>query len=161
MKKGWIGCLLFFAAFINTNAQNGLEYMPFDSLYNGIQKNKEILILNFWATWCKPCVMELPEFEKIHTDFNTKGVKVVLANMDLHSKTESTVPPFMIKNNIQSHVVHITNTDPNDFINTIDPAWSGALPATAIYYQGKKVWFHEGETSYEELKSILIKYIQQ
>jgi hypothetical protein len=70
------------------------------------------------------------------------------------------VPQFIKKQKIQSRVVHITDQDANDYINRVDPTWSGSIPATAIYYQGKKVWFFEGQTDYETIKSILIKYIQ-
>jgi hypothetical protein len=56
--------------------------------------------------------------------------------------------------------LHITDKDPNDWINLVDITWSGTIPATAIYYKGEKVWFVEGQTDYENLKSIVTKYIK-
>jgi thiol-disulfide isomerase/thioredoxin len=142
-------------------SQAPLEYASFNQLETEILKDQEhLVVLNFWATWCKSCVAELPEFEKIYTDLGAKGVRVILANLDLHSKVEPVVPAFIQKQQIQSRVVHIADQDANEYINRVDPAWSGALPATIIYYQGKKVWFFEGQTDFETIKSIIIKYIQ-
>lgn len=142
--------------------QSILQYSTYEDLRLNIAKNKEhIAILNFWATWCKPCVAELPEFEKIKKDFEKNKVEVILANLDFHSKTEPAVPDFIKKNNLQSKVVHITDQDANDWIDQVDSSWTGSIPVTAIYFKGEKIWFFEGPTDYETLKSIIIKYIQQ
>jgi thiol-disulfide isomerase/thioredoxin len=162
IRRRWFVLLVFFSLFRYGYTQATLKYAAFADLQAEIINDKEhITVLNFWATWCKPCVAELPDIEKINTDFKKKGVRVVLANLDFHSKTDSVVPAFIVKRNIQSEVVHITNQDPNDYINLVDKTWSGAIPITAIYYKGEKVWFFEGETNYETIQSIIIKYIQQ
>jgi thiol-disulfide isomerase/thioredoxin len=154
------GALLFLIC-QPVQAQATLEYASFNQLETEILKDQNhVVVLNFWATWCKPCVAELPDFEKIHAELGKKGVRVILANLDLHSKVEPAVPQFIQKQQIQSRVVHITDQDANDYINRVDPTWSGSIPATLIYFQGKKVWFFEGQTDYETIKSILIKYIQ-
>ena len=153
---------LFMLWAVHVQSQSTLQYSDFASLHSNILKDTEhITVLNFWATWCKPCVAELPEFEKIHADFKASHVQVILANLDFHSKTDSVVPPFIVKKNLQSEVVHLTDQDANDWIDRIDASWSGAIPATVIYYKGQKVWFFEGQTDYDTLKSIIIKYIQQ
>jgi thiol-disulfide isomerase/thioredoxin len=144
----------------STYAQSTLQYASFKTVHEGIKNNKDqLVILNFWATWCKPCVAELPDFEQINAEFKDKGVQVILANLDFHSKTDSIIPPFIVKRNLQSTVLHITDKDPNDWINLVDVTWSGTIPATAIYFKGEKVWFVEGQTDYETLKSIVTKYI--
>jgi thiol-disulfide isomerase/thioredoxin len=157
-----LGLFILLIVSIQAHAQSSLTYSSFVDLQTSLLNDKEhVIVLNFWATWCKPCVAELPDFEKLNTDFKDKGVKVVLANLDFHSQTPTTVPDFMQKRNISSSVVHITDQDPNDYINKADVSWSGAIPATVIYYKGEKIWFFEGQTDYETLKSIISKYIQQ
>lgn len=157
-----LSLLILFILSVQIQAQSTLQYSSFSDLQTSLLKDQEhIIVLNFWATWCKPCVAELPDFEKLNIDFKEKGVKVVLANLDFHSKTAEVVPAFMLDRKIQSNVVHITDQDPNDYINKADVTWSGAIPATVIYYKGEKVWFFEGQTDYETLKSIISKYIQQ
>jgi hypothetical protein len=106
-------------------------------------------------------VAELPEFEKLYADFKSQKVNMILANLDFHSKTDSVVPEFIKKHHLQSEVVHITDQDPNEWIDKVDITWTGSIPVTAIYYKGEKVWFYEGPANYETLKSIIIKYIQQ
>ncbi len=161
MKWKMLGAIMLLS-FGNMHGQSTLQYSSFSDLYTKILADKEhITVLNFWATWCKPCVAELPDFEKINEGLNKKGVQVILANLDFHSKVEATVPPFLIKQNINSQVVHLTDQDANDYINKVDTKWSGSIPATAIYFKGEKVWFFEGQTDHETLRSIIIKYIQQ
>lgn len=161
MKQKLLGFVLLFGL-ASAYSQSTLTYSAFNDLQSTLLNDKEhIVVLNFWATWCKPCVAELPDIEKIHTDFKNQGVRVVLANLDFHSQTPTTVPEFIKNRNLQSEVVHITDQDPNDFINKVDISWSGAIPATVIYYKGEKIWFLEGETNYETLKSIIYKHIQK
>lgn len=153
--------ILFYSCVL-LNGQTGLPHSSFADLRIQISKDTEyITVLNFWATWCRPCVSELPDFEKINTEFKQNKVKVILANIDFNSKADSLVPAFIKKNNIQSQVVHITDQDANDWINSLWYDWTGSIPVTAIYYKGEKIWFFEGITDYETLKSIITKYIQQ
>ncbi len=155
-----LGLFILFILSIHVQAQSTLTYSSFTDLQTTLLNDKEnVIVLNFWATWCKPCVAELPDFEKINADFKDKGVKVVLANLDFHSQTPTVVPEFILKRNIQSSVVHITDQDPNDYINKADVSWSGAIPATVIYFKAEKIWFFEGQIDYETLKSIISKYI--
>src|SRR5690606_6809447 len=46
------------------------------------KKNDSIYVINFWATWCKPCIKELPAFEKIASEYADKKVKVLLVSLD-------------------------------------------------------------------------------
>jgi thiol-disulfide isomerase/thioredoxin len=163
MIRKTIFILVFlFSLFTVGFTQSTLQYASFSNLQSEILKDQEnIIVLNFWATWCKPCVAELPDFEKIYAEYNAKNVQVILANLDFHSKTESVVPEFMKNKNIQSRVVHITDQDPNDWVGKVDETWTGSIPATIIYYKGEKKWFFEGQTDYETLKSIIIKYITE
>lgn len=92
----------------------------------------KIQIINFWATWCGPCIKELPLFEKI-TSEGRPDVKVILVSLDLDLDPDpEKVYRFIDRKNIQSEVLLLDEPDPNLWINNIEPQWSGALPATVI-----------------------------
>jgi thiol-disulfide isomerase/thioredoxin len=113
-------------------------------------KSDHIQVINFWATWCPPCVKELPLFEKLGQD--RTDVKVTLVSMDLDlDPNPDKVHKFVARKNIQSKVLILDAKDPNSYIEQIDKNWSGALPATIIIngktgqrkFVGKEL--HEGE----------------
>lgn len=113
-----------------------------------------VYVLNFWATWCGPCVAELPEFEKLNKNYKDKNVQVVLISTDFKRNLETDVKPFVKKNNLQSRVVFLNEPRANDYINLVNPEWSGALPATLIIKNNKGYQrFFEQKLSYEELEA--------
>ena len=115
------------------------------------KKNDSIYVINFWATWCKPCIKELPAFEKLASDYSDKNVKLVLVSLDFPDKLESQVIPFIKKNNIQSEVVLLDDSDANSWIPKVSPQWSGAIPATIIYKKDNRK-FYEQSFTFEELE---------
>jgi len=123
-----------------------------EPLFN--QKTDTVYVINFWATWCKPCITELPEFEKINREFRKKPVRVILISLDFPAKHQSDLIPFLKKNNINSEVLHLIDTDANRWIDKVSPLWSGAIPATVIYKKNKRE-FYERSMTYDELKLII------
>ena len=121
--------------------------------------DQPVQIINFWATWCAPCVKELPLLEKLNRERNDVRVTLVSMDMDLDPNPEK-VYKFISRKNIQSRVVILNERDPNSWINKIDTSWSGALPATLIVNStsGKRRFWerelHEGdlERLLEEVK---------
>lgn len=94
--------------------------------------SSEIHIINFWATWCGPCVKELPYFEKITAEGND-NIKVSLVSLDLDlNPNPEKVYQFIRKKKLQSEVWLLDEPDPNAWISKIHPEWSGALPATML-----------------------------
>ncbi|UCA56595.1 MULTISPECIES: TlpA disulfide reductase family protein [Aequorivita] len=125
------------------------------------QKNNDsIYVINFWATWCKPCVKELPAFERISADYSSKKVKVLLVSLDFADKIESQVIPFNKKNNIKSEVVLLDDPDANNWIPRVSKEWSGAIPATIIYNK-KKRKFYEQSFTFEELETELKAFLKK
>ncbi|WP_037373265.1 TlpA family protein disulfide reductase [Salinimicrobium xinjiangense] len=118
------------------------------------QKNDTTYIINFWATWCKPCVKELPVFEKVNEQYKDRKVKVVLASLDFPDKLQNQVIPFVKKFDLQSKVVLLDDPDANSWIPKVSEEWSGAIPATIIY-NSKELRFFEGSFTYEELNKEL------
>ena len=154
--------ILFLMWLPNYLAAQKIDLFKFDDLKSRVSvSNDTLFILNFWATWCKPCILELPYFEKCNSDYQKKPVKIILVNLDFNSQVKSVAEPFIRKKNIRSSVAHITETNYDLWINKIDSTWSGAIPATSMYKNGKKVFFKEGSMTEEELKNIIdIKLIK-
>lgn len=107
-------------------------------------------IINFWATWCKPCVKEMPYFEKIGKNFKDKNVEVIFVSLDFPNNLESRVLPFIEKKNLKSRVVLLDDANQNRWIPLVSEAWSGAIPATLIYNKNKRL-FYEQSFTYEQL----------
>jgi len=127
--------------------------------YNGLKpylnkQNDTTYVVNFWATWCRPCVLELPYFEQVNQYYKDKKVKVILVSLDFPKKYETQLLPFIKKNEIQSQVILLDDPNSNEWINKIDSTWSGAIPATLIYNKTSRN-FYEQSFTYEELDSVL------
>jgi thiol-disulfide isomerase/thioredoxin len=147
IPKLYVLVFLFFT--ISLHAQKVAVY-KIDNLLKRIHNNSDTTyIVNFWATWCKPCVAELPEFEKINTDYKSKKVKVILVTMDFKEELNKRVKPFLLKNKYTCEVILLDEINGNDFINKISEQWSGAIPATLITKHNKTLFeFYEKKLTY-------------
>ena len=116
------------------------------------RENDTVYVINFWATWCAPCIKELPYFEQIGEEYREKPLKVLLVSLDFPDKITSQVIPFIRKRNLQSEVILLDAPDANAWIPEVDPNWTGAIPATVIYKKGDRA-FYERSFTLEELKA--------
>ena len=129
---------------VNSYDYNSLEYF--------LKKdNDTTYVVNFWATWCVPCVEELPSFEKLNKEYKDKKVKVILVSLDMSKQIESRLIPFIQKKKLQSKVVLLNDPDANAWIEKVDKSWSGAIPATIIYKKQNRK-FYERSFTYGELE---------
>ncbi len=122
-------------------------------------KSDSVYVINFWATWCAPCVKELPYFESVGTKFKNQKVKVLLVSLDMNKQVESNLLPFIKRKKLQSEVIHLHEPDANAWISKVDPEWSGALPATVIYSTSGRNFYERSFTEAElenEVKQFLI-----
>lgn len=110
-----------------------------------------VYIYNFWATWCKPCVAEMPYFEQIQQEYQEK-VKLVFVSLDNPKMLEKRVIPFVREKQIQAQVVLINENFKDEYINTVNKQWEGSIPATLFVRKEDKI-FHEGDLNYEQLKA--------
>ncbi|WP_299780395.1 TlpA family protein disulfide reductase [uncultured Formosa sp.] len=115
-------------------------------------KDDNIHVINFWATWCVPCVKELPHFEKLRTEYASKNVQLLLVSLDFPNVYDSKLKPFILKHNIQSKVVALNDPDSETWISKISTTWSGTIPVTLIYNKDKRK-FYETPFTYEELEA--------
>jgi thiol-disulfide isomerase/thioredoxin len=127
----------------------------FDQLEPRLSTSSDsIFVVNFWATWCVPCVKELPEFEKINALYSDRKVKVLLVSLDNPRHMESRLLPFIEKHNLKSEIVLLDDPRSNRWIPMVDDSWSGAIPATIIFTSESRS-FYEQVFTYAELESIV------
>lgn len=112
-------------------------------------------VINFWATWCKPCVEELPYFEKIVNEYKNEKIQVILVSLDFEKQLESKLLPFLKEQNLKSEVVVLADGNYNNWIDKVDPDWGGAIPATIIYNAKDRKFFGEQFADFNELEELV------
>ncbi len=112
--------------------------------------NDTTYVINFWATWCSPCVKEIDFFEEVHSSFQDSKVKVILVSLDFPNQVERRLIPFLEDKEITAQVMLMTDLDYNSWIERVDKSWSGAIPATLIFNRERRV-FLEQELTRDEL----------
>ena len=136
-----------------------LEIYDYEGLKPFLNKlDNKIHVVNFWATWCAPCIKELPYFEQLNVNYANDNVEVLLVSLDFPRQYESKLKPYLIENKIKSKVICFDDTDQNTWIPAIDSSWSGALPAPIIY-KGDRRQFYEKSFTYEELEKELKQFL--
>jgi len=124
------------------------------------KKDDKTYVINFWATWCAPCVKELPAFEKLNEEYASKNVEVLLVSLDFPKQKEKKLIPFIVRKNLQSKVVILDDINEDVWIKAIDSSWSGAIPATIIYNKNSRN-FYEKYFDYETLEAELQTFLKQ
>ncbi len=115
-------------------------------------QNDTLLVFNFWATWCRPCVREMPYFIQLDSAYKDKKVKVILISLDMPELIDKKVKPFVEKRGISQEVIVLTDPRQNDWIPQVSEAWTGAIPATLVVEAQSGVRaFKEQSFTYEEL----------
>lgn len=106
------------------------------------QSAGKVLVVNFWATWCGPCVAEFPEFVKLDEAYRDKSVRFVHISADEASDLKPKVIPFLKEQKSRSDQFLQDTEDPQEMIDAVLKDWSGALPATFVYDKTGKLVFH-------------------
>lgn len=129
-------------------------YESFDSIAPLFDREDgKVYVINFWATWCKPCVEELPYFEKLAEEMADEDVQIVMVSLDFARDVRTKLKDFVQERPLELPVVALADQQYNNWIDRVDRRWGGAIPVT-ILYKNQLRSFHETKfSSYSELKS--------
>jgi thiol-disulfide isomerase/thioredoxin len=141
--------------------ENELELEIYD--FEGFKKflslkDDKVHVINFWATWCAPCVKELPYFEQLNADYHNNEVEVMLVSLDFPHLYDKKLKPFIKEKKLSSKVIALDDADMNSWIPQVSENWSGSIPATVIY-KNDKMLFYEQSFTYEELETEVKQFI--
>ena len=113
------------------------------------------VIVNVWATWCVPCLEEMPDLLLLNERYRPEGLRLLLVSGDFPEERPA-VEAFLKQQKI-GFSTYLKSGPDMEFIDGLHPDWSGAMPATLVYDgSGKLVAFHEGKASYEQLENWLL-----
>ena len=113
----------------------------------------EVVLVNVWATWCAPCIEEMPDLLRLRREF--RGLRLVLVSADFESARQQ-VRERLAGLGVDFETFRRTGKD-MEFINALDERWSGALPASFVYDgEGRLHHFEQGRASYEEFRKLIL-----
>ncbi len=146
--------------YLQINSYEDIVTGNFDAIKNIFQQKDDTLyVINFWATWCKPCIEELPFFEELYSAYFGKPIKILLVSLDFPNQIESKLFPFIEKHQLKSAVIHLNDPDADSWINQVEPTWEGSIPATLIYRKTERKFYEKSFETYEELETIIHSFL--
>ena len=149
--------VLFFSC--SEKSDKNIQVVDFDEFYSKIDlSSDDTYVINFWATWCSPCVKELPYFESVNKEYADKNVKVILVSLDFPSQIESKLKPYLKKNKIKSNVILLDDSKMNKWVPRVSEKWDGGIPATLIV-NSSNYNFYPNPFEKEELVTEILKVI--
>jgi thiol-disulfide isomerase/thioredoxin len=155
-KKGIQISILLLATALSLSAQklSGIYKVP--DLMKRISNSDTTYIVNFWATWCKPCMEELQAIDSVGMENKTGKIKLVFVSLDFRDK-KNQVNSALKRKGIQSSCVLLDEVNGNVYINQISPDWSGSIPATLLK-KGVRQVLLDKKLSSEQLRTALKKF---
>lgn len=135
MKKLLVCAVVIMFAFFS-NGQS-IKKVSVDELKTFIDTSKKALVINFWATWCKPCVEELPYLVAQTKAFANKNVELVLVSLDFEENYPNDIKTFLRKRNYEATNFWLNETDASEFCPKIDKKWEGTIPVTLMIDNSK------------------------
>ncbi len=134
-----------------------IKSIKFEELQQTIKDEKsELLLINFWASWCKPCLEELPAFQTIADKYRQKGVKVLLVSLDFEKQVPKAAE-LLKQKKINLYSVHLNEPDYDSWINRVSPTWQGSIPATwLINTKSNEQTFYEKSFDLKTLETLIL-----
>jgi thiol-disulfide isomerase/thioredoxin len=152
-----LGSMLF--SNLKVNGQD-IRAVKITDLEKIISESRRPMVINFWATWCRPCIEEIPWFQQVVKDFEKDSVQLILVSVDYKEEYPAGIQATAGKRGFTAPIVWLNETNADYFCPKIDPHWSGAVPATLIINNktGSRLFFEEQlgkEKLKEQVKAIL------
>jgi len=155
----YLSILFFLEVMSQSYAQTKVKVIKLQELQHYLAKEDDtVRVVNFWATWCKPCVMELPHFIETYNEMKTQKVEFLFVSLDFLVDYEKRLIPFVKNRKVNAPVVLLDEPNYNSWIDLIEPTWAGDIPATIIVNnKTKSREFVSGELSKSILKEKINK----
>lgn len=136
-------------------ASKPLSYDKFEDVAGLFhQQSDTTYVINFWATWCKPCREELPLLNQLAQEEKDKKLKVILVSLDTEDSAIKRIPAFLAKTAPDLSSIILTDED-QAWGKTIDRVWSGSLPTTIIYKKDLRYVYRRGFNTYPDVRVAL------
>ena len=97
-----------------------------------IDTTQKPVIINFWASWCKPCLEELPYFQKLVKQYESDSLQLILVNLDMAENYPKKIKSTAAKFKLKAPIYFLDETDADIFCPAVDKSWSGAIPASLL-----------------------------
>lgn len=160
MKKIVLLSFLLMVCF-QSEAQS-IKRWRMDDLLQYIHKSDSALVINFWATFCGPCVEEIPYFQTIAAKYKDQKVKLLLVSLDFKEYYPKKIEAFAKRFGFTAEIVWLDEEKPDEFCPKIDSSWSGAMPATLfVNNQIGYRKFIEAQLKPEEVETAIKNLINQ
>jgi thiol-disulfide isomerase/thioredoxin len=121
--------VIVFLLSTGTLSAQAIEKWKIAKLEEYIKHSHEPLIINFWATFCKPCVEEIPYFQGMAKKYKKEGIKLLLVSLDLEEAYPK-IKDFAARHKFTAPIVYLNETNADIFCPKVDEKWSGAIPAS-------------------------------
>ncbi len=147
---------------LKTKLGTEIPVYSFEAFENNTLKLNEpsvTYVINFWASWCGPCVAELPYFFELEQQYSSKNVKFIYVSLDFIKSLEKKLLPFVETRKIKNKVIVLDQKNVNSWMGKIDTNWSGAIPATLIYNSEKRVFLEQNFESAADLENAIKEFI--
>lgn len=105
----------------------------FEKLKNDNMGN--VILINFWATWCKPCTDEFPDLVKLYNNYKGKNFKLLFISLDFKEDVDSKLASFLKDNNVNFRTYFLDMQNPEDIMTYLSKDWDGGIPASFLYDQ--------------------------
>ncbi len=138
MNKTAIRIMVFAISLLFNNVafSQNISTIRFETLQQRITSNPDtVYVVNFFASWCAPCIQEIPDFLKYAEDNKNEKVRVIFVSLDFKKNMYESLLPLIQKLNINQTVYLLDEPDANQWIDKIDNTWSGVIPATLILHK--------------------------
>jgi thiol-disulfide isomerase/thioredoxin len=124
---------------LNSHAQNFSVIKLPKLLEIMTPENDTTYVINFWATWCIPCVMEFKNFQDISKKYANEKVKIIFMNLDFYKTYKKSLIPFLKARDVTEQVYLLNEHDYNSWIDKVDKNWDGEIPATLFINHAKNI----------------------
>ena len=154
MKKFSVIVFLLFLSF--TLYSQEVKTITSTDEYKALLDNSKgkVILVNFWATWCPPCVKEFPELVKLYNVYKDKEFVLMFISLDDKSEYDSKLLPFLKKQGVDFTSYFGNFSNPETIMNYVDKSWQGEIPYTGIYDKdGKLVKSLLGNKTYEQFET--------